>query len=211
MLDNLADPASGRPITITIAQAESEGQACEQDGNSGAENAVAAGPIACSEIAGAEQIVGDAAGADADGQKQPLVQKDRTINPERHAEKGEDHDRPSSRHPDIGELEIEQRYEAAGSEAGEQCVEVQALVVLRILFVWLQLRVDKKENECDGENGIDTVAYLSAIVRCEIGEEDPSECGGERHVGLETELPNLAHESIFEKNQSEHGPGNRDA
>src|SRR5579863_1265048 len=158
MTDDNADPAARWLVTITIAQEKGEGQAREQHGDGRAEDSVATGPIASGKIARAEKIVRDAASADADRQQQSLVEKDRAIDGERNAEKSKDYHRPCGRHPDVGELEIEQSHDAAGAEAGKERVEMQTAVVLRRLFLGFQLRVDKEEDERDGKHCIDAIA-----------------------------------------------------
>src|SRR5580700_7048068 len=165
--EQTGDSSARRLFTVAIAQSESERQAEEQYGHGRAEDGVASGPVAGGEIAGTEKIVDDAAGAGADGEKQGLIEKNRAVwlaaedfrpvdfraidfrihllsclwpfQPERNAKKNENHHGPGGHHPDMREFEIEQSDDAAGSEAGKEFVEVQALVVLRVLFVRFQL------------------------------------------------------------------------
>ena len=117
----------------------------------------------------------DAADARADRQKNPLMQEGRTLEEQSRAEKCEDGDCKGSDHPVVGELEVEHRDDAGGSEITQQIIEVQAAVVgsRRVGF---QLCVHKEEDQRERQHRVHPRSpEFAGSSRCKVGKEDPAE------------------------------------
>src|SRR5437762_2838474 len=82
------------------------------------------------------------------------MQEERAIQKPRGAEKRKNDGRPRGDHPFDRKLEIEKRQDGGGTQVREERVEVQAAVADGVLFLLRQLRVDEKENQDEGKNGV---------------------------------------------------------
>ena len=139
---------------VAPPKTESEVQACQQNSGSRTEHQIVPFPIVTVEITAAEKIVRHATTENHDGQKQPLMQEERTIQKQRGPEKSEDDGSPGGDHPFERKLKIKECHDGGGAQIREENVKMQAAVAAGVFFLVRQLRIDEEENQGKREDGV---------------------------------------------------------
>src|SRR5215472_4765802 len=119
------------------------------------------------------------------------MQEQRAAQHERESKQNENQNRQRGHDPLAGKLEIQERRDRSRAQIREQGIEPQDAVVLGVVVA--KLRVDEEQNERDGQYRVNArPPELGRGPGREIDEENSSERSGQRDVGLESELSDLA-------------------